>query len=51
MTAADMKMKLAGETSGMLGIMLLNLGKQTGLWTAMAGGQKYTTSKSTKTIF
>ena len=48
-TAMDLKIKLAGETTGMLGIILLNVGKQTGIWDAFKGGQPYTTGN--KSIF
>jgi len=44
-TAMELKMKLAGETTGMLGIILLNVGKQTGIWDAFKGGQPYTTGE------
>jgi len=44
-TALELKMKLAGETTGMLGIILLNLGKKTGIWDAFKGGQPLTTGE------
>ena len=45
MDSSQVKCKLMSETTGMLGIMLINLGKQTGIWTALAGGDKYTTRR------
>ena len=45
LSAADMKMKIGGEVSATLGVFLLNLGKQTGLWEAFRGCGKYTTAE------
>jgi hypothetical protein len=35
MSAQVIKEKIMGEVTGMLGVMLLNLGKETGVWQAM----------------
>ena len=49
MSAEDMKMKVMGEVTGMMGVMLLNLGKETGVWKAMRGGESVTPSQLAKT--
>jgi len=42
-------MKVMGEATGMMGVMLLNLGKETGVWEAMRGGESVTPSQLAKT--
>ena len=42
-------MKVMGEVTGMMGVMLLNLGKETGVWNAMRGGENVTPAKLAKT--
>ena len=42
-------MKVMGEVTGMMGVMLLNLGKETGVWKAMRGGESVTPSQLAKT--
>ena len=49
MSAQAMKEKMMGEVTGMLGVMLLNLGKETGVWQAMRGGASVTTAKLAET--
>ena len=44
-----MKMKVMGEVTGMMGVMLLNLGKEAGVWKAMRGGESVTPSQLAKT--
>jgi len=41
-SAQAMKDKVMGEVTGMLGVMLLNLGMETGAWQAMRGGASTT---------
>ena len=42
----DLKAKLMRETMGTLGVLLLNLGKQTGIMEALRGGDKLSTSET-----
>ena len=42
----DLKFKLMKETMGTLGVLLLNLGKQTGIMEALRGGDKLSTSEA-----
>ena len=42
----DLKFKLMKETMGTLGVLLLNLGKQTGIMEALRGGDKLSTSET-----
>ena len=42
----DLKTKLMRETMGTLGVLLLNLGKQTGIMDALRGGDKLSTSET-----
>ena len=42
-------MKVMGEVTGMMGVMLLNLGKETGVWKAMRGGESVTPSQLAQT--
>ena len=42
----DLKAKLMRETMGTLGVLLLNLGKQTGIMEALTGGDKLSTSET-----
>ena len=44
----DLKAKLMRETMGTLGVLLLNLGKQTGIMEALRGGDKLSTSETQK---
>lgn len=46
LSVTDMKTKLMRETMGTLGVMLLNLGKQTGIMAALRGGDKLSTSET-----
>jgi len=41
-SAQAMKEKVMGDVTGMLGVLLLNLGKETGVWVAMKGGEPTT---------
>jgi len=41
----DLKAKLEGECSAMMGILLLNLGMETGLWKKMRGGASCNTTQ------
>ena len=43
MAAVDIKNKIMGEVTGMLGVLLLNLGKQVGLFEVLKGGKHMTT--------
>ena len=45
-SVTDLKTKLMRETMGTLGVLLLNLGKQTGILEALRGGDKLSTSET-----
>ncbi len=45
-SVTDLKAKLMRETMGTLGVLLLNLGKQTGIMEALRGGDKLCTSET-----
>ena len=45
-SVTDLKAKLMRETMGTLGVLLLNLGKQTGIMEALRGGDKLSTSET-----
>ena len=45
LSAADMKQKIGGDVVATLGVFLLNIGKQTGLWEAFRGCGRYTTAE------
>merc|ERR1712236_108688 len=42
MSVEEVKLKIMGEVTGMLGVIVLNLGKDTGVWKAMRGGSNLT---------
>ena len=46
LSVTDLKFKLMRETMGTLGVLLLNLGKQTGIMEALRGGDKLSTSET-----
>lgn len=45
LSMTDLKSKLMRETMGTLGVMLLHLGKKTGILESLRGGNKLTTSE------
>ena len=45
-SVTNLKAKLMRETMGTLGVLLLNLGKQTGIMEALRGGYKLSTSET-----
>merc|ERR1712198_403278 len=42
MSVEEVKLKIMGEVTGMLGVIVLNLGMETGVWRAMRGGSNLT---------
>lgn len=48
LSSADVKAKLEGQATSMMGVTLLNLGMRTGVWEGMRGGQPVTAAALAK---